>query len=390
MALDFDIWAKSPSKDVQKAHLNHFSVLLETSKFRRFNLKQRLSKFNIVRKLLFVLQTDVYSNDMIPLLVQTIGMYIKHHFAADTAIKPVVGYLAANLHEGIKCSDNFLIWLISLPSETLGTSTPRSVATRPDQSHRRELAEQVYEVLVHNLSNASLLSKFTLALPLSRVLLLLLGEHPTSIVASQTLILLGLVLNASPSFNRKFELVSGWSALKVILPLSWDPSVHVAAFDLLLGRVFVAGKSQHSSGQAKIVCPYILPAILTSLAYGLERVNSGSTLPPITPSHGVLSHGAVFSHENYSVTSAMEVLAEELIDLHSSASTFRQLFKSKQTTSILVNACQSFISKMYEFPQARGKTERLIVKVTDLVAAVAADGTADEQQKQQVRALLHY
>jgi hypothetical protein len=221
------------------------------------------------------------------------------------------------------------------------------------------------------------------ALPLSRVLLLLLGEHPTSIVASQTLILLGLVLNASPSFNRKFELVSGWSALKAVLPISWDPSVHVAAFDLLLGRVFVTGNSLASSSPGKIVCPYILPAILSSLAYGLDRVNVGTHLPPITPTNGVTSHGTVFSHEGYSLTSAMEVLAEELLDLHSSASTFRELFKSKQTTLILVNACQSFIAKIYEFPQSRAKVERLVEKITALVAAIAADAPVDDDQKEQ-------
>ena len=99
LALDFDIWAKS-SKEVQKAHLNHFTVLLETSKFKRFNLKQRLSKLNLVRKLLFVLQTDLYTNDMVPSLVQTLGMYIRHHFVADVSIKPIVSYLTANLHEG--------------------------------------------------------------------------------------------------------------------------------------------------------------------------------------------------------------------------------------------------------------------------------------------------
>lgn len=268
--------------------------------------------------------------------------------------------------------------------DTPGTSTPRSIATRFDHSHRHERAEQVYEVLVQNLSNPALLSKFTAALPLSRVLLLLLGERPTPIIASQTLILLGLVLNASPSFNRKFELVSGWSALKNIIPISWDPSVHVAAFDLLLGRVFVNGKSLPSASSAKIVCPYILPAILTSLAYGLERVAAGTQLPPITPTNGVMLQGTVFSHENYSVTSAMEVLVEELIDLHSSTSTFRQLFKSKQTTSILLNACQSFIARIYESPQSRGKVERLIEKITTLVAAIAADAPVDEDEKEQV------
>ncbi|KAG8759860.1 hypothetical protein FRC14_004821 [Serendipita sp. 396] len=368
LALEFEVWAKGP-KDVQKAHLEHFTALLETSKFRRFNLKQRMSKFNLVRKLLFVLQSDLYSNEMVPRLVQAIGVYLRHHFVPDVSIKPVVSYLAANL-----------------PDDVPGSATPKSIVSRTDTSLRRERAEQVYEVLVQTLANPSLLSKFTLALPLSRVLLLILGEHPSSIVASQTLILLGLVLHSSPSFDRKFELVSGWTALKYILPAAWDPSVHVAAFDLLLGRVFISGKAPMNS-PTKVICPYILPTILSSLNYGLERVTAGALLPPVTPTNGVMSHGSVFSHENYSLISAMEVLVEELIDLHSSMASFRQLFKSKHITSILINACQSFVARLYEFPQSRHRCERLLDKVVALVKILAYDTLIESHQKEQLLAI---
>jgi hypothetical protein len=220
------------------------------------------------------------------------------------------------------------------------------------------------------------------------VILLLLGEQPSPIVASQSLILLGLILNASPSFNRKFELVNGWTALKVVVPSAWDPSVHVAAFDLLLGKVFVPGKMQ-TIGPPKILCPYILPTILTSLSLGLERVVTGGLMPPTTPTNGVTSHGMVYSHESYSVISAMEVLVEELIDLHSSTSTFRQLFRSKQTTDILLRACQTFISKIFEFSQLRGKTDRLFEKVTTLVALLASDNHMDVEQVKQVSFPFH-
>lgn len=101
LALDFEIWAKT-SIDLQKTHLDHFTILLETSKFKRFNLKQRFAKLSLVRKLLFVLQTDTYTYEMVPKLTQTLAMYLRHHFSADTSIKPVVSYLAANLHEGMR------------------------------------------------------------------------------------------------------------------------------------------------------------------------------------------------------------------------------------------------------------------------------------------------
>src|SRR5258708_438839 len=161
--------------------------------------------------------------------------------------------------------------------EGMGVSSVSSTY-KLDKTPRREKAEQVLEALVHILATPSLLTKFAAALPLSRVLLLLLGEHPSPVVAAQILILLNLVLNASLSFNRKFELVSGWMVLRTVLPAAWDPSVHVAAFDLLLGRVYVAGKPP-PIGPTNIICPYILPSILASLHLGLDRVVTRARLP---------------------------------------------------------------------------------------------------------------
>jgi hypothetical protein len=65
-----------------------------------------------------------------------------------------------------------------------------SSVSKLDKTNRREKAEQVLEALVHILATPSLLTKFAAALPLSRVLLLLLGEHPSPVVAAQILILL--------------------------------------------------------------------------------------------------------------------------------------------------------------------------------------------------------
>lgn len=100
VALDFDIWARA-RKEVQQAHLDHFSILLRDSRFSRFNARQRLGKMNVVRKLLFALQTEWYPHDVIPHLVDAIQVVAQHNFSNDTAIKPLVSYLAANLHEGM-------------------------------------------------------------------------------------------------------------------------------------------------------------------------------------------------------------------------------------------------------------------------------------------------
>lgn len=271
-----------------------------------------------------------------------------------------------------------------------------STVSKLDKTNRREKAEQVLEALVHILATPTLLTKFVAALPLSRVLLLLLGEHPSSVVAAQILILLSLVLYASPSFKRKFELVSGWMVLRTVLPAAWDPSVHVAAFDLLLGRVYVAGKPP-PSGPPNIICPYIFPTILASLHYGLERVVTrarlpdphvnGSTNHAMNGNSRASGHVSIYSDDSYSVSSAMEVLVEELSDLHSSTTSFRELFRSKQTTSLYLDACRSFVTKLADVPHLKDKTERLIGKVSNLTLMLALDNAVDGNQKREVSLL---
>jgi hypothetical protein len=73
-----------------------------------------------------------------------------------------------------------------------------------DQRHPSEQAAQVMEALT-----SPPFAKSTSFLPLSRVCLLLLDEKPSPFVAYQILRLIQINASASPSFSRKFELVSG-------------------------------------------------------------------------------------------------------------------------------------------------------------------------------------
>jgi len=81
-------------------HLDHFVTLLRTSRHKRFNVKQRMAKMEILRKLLFVLQTDWYPPDSIPFVLEALKVTAQSNFTQDAAIKPIVSYLAANLQEG--------------------------------------------------------------------------------------------------------------------------------------------------------------------------------------------------------------------------------------------------------------------------------------------------
>lgn len=100
LALDFELWSRTP-KEIQRLYLEHFTTVLQTSRFKRFNIWQRFSKLGLVRKLLFVLQSDWFQQDMVPFVVDALRVAMQAQFTQDGTIKPIVSYLAANLHESL-------------------------------------------------------------------------------------------------------------------------------------------------------------------------------------------------------------------------------------------------------------------------------------------------
>lgn len=192
-----------------------------------------------------------------------------------------------------------------------GDSSPHSIISRFEfRVSPREKAEQVLALLVKILSFQPHYLKFTSVLPITRILLLLLGDRPSSFVAVQILNLIAISIKVSNSFSRKFELVSGWSVLKTVVPGVWDPAVNKAAFDLLLGRGdgIVMGSQaptptsatrREDKDKAKnptVSCTHILPTIISALQTGLiavannchlsenDECKSSSLLPEFTDS----------------------------------------------------------------------------------------------------------
>ena len=115
------------------------------------------------------------------------------------------------------------------------------------------------------LDNPAMFNKFTASLPLTRICLLLLGDRPTPLTATLVLRMISTALGVSTSFSRKFELVSGWNVLKLVLPYAWDATVQDAAFDVLLGR-----SRDKREIVPTVVCPHVVPAIFTSLKMCLD------------------------------------------------------------------------------------------------------------------------
>lgn len=205
-----------------------------------------------------------------PFVAKALKDAAEANFSAEEAIKPIISYLAANLHEGTARQALELYDRLTFHRVLALVASPRSVISRIDYGRRREKAEQVLESLLSILAIPACYTRFTSTLPLTRICILLLGENPTPVVAARVLILIAMSLQTSSSFSRKFELVGGWSILRIVLPSAWDSEVHEAAFDILLGRT-AEQKSAHTES-VKVVCPNIAPAIFAALHHGLEAV----------------------------------------------------------------------------------------------------------------------
>ena len=63
-------------------------------------MRQRLAKLGVVRRLLFVLQTDWYCGEAVPWVINALYAVSQANFSRDDTIKPTVSFLAANLHGG--------------------------------------------------------------------------------------------------------------------------------------------------------------------------------------------------------------------------------------------------------------------------------------------------
>lgn len=100
IALDFELWSHARS-EIQDIFFEHFETLVKTSKHRAFNAKQRFSKFGVIRKLLFVLHTTWFTVEMVSKVIKVLRLIASVCFSAEDAIKPIVSYLAARLHDGM-------------------------------------------------------------------------------------------------------------------------------------------------------------------------------------------------------------------------------------------------------------------------------------------------
>jgi hypothetical protein len=82
--------------------------------------------------------------------------------------------------------------------------------------------------------------------------------------------------------------------------------------------------------------------------------------------------------------STVEVLIEELMDLHASSSTFRNVFRSQQTTQIFIDAYKSFASALSSDSELNVRTIRILEKLNHFGLSLALDNAVVGPQKREV------
>ncbi|KAJ4474264.1 hypothetical protein J3R30DRAFT_3295344 [Lentinula aciculospora] len=373
LALDFELWSHT-REDIQRVHLEHFLTLLESSRYKRFNLKQRFVKIGLVRRLLFVLQTDWYSqgsyaqdfehsesgsssSSSLTFLMDALKAGAKALWTKDDAIKPLVSYLAANLQE-----------------DALAGS-PRSIISRFDYKDGREKAEQVLVILTSILCDPLCYTKFVSALPITRICLLLLGDKPSALVGAQILTIIGISICTSFSFVRKFELISGWNVLKTVLPSCWGSEVNTVAFDILLGRLLANGERGAEPAEYVVSCPQMVPIILSALKAGLSAVAKNCEM---------VDDVEELSEYRWTTESTMEELVENILSLHASSGTFRMVFQSQQTTQLYIAAYKGFVDKITNASQVSARVIRMMEKLSHFGLALALDNAVAGNQKREI------
>ena len=80
----------------------------------------------------------------------------------------------------------------------------------------------------------------------------------------------------------------------------------------------------------------------------------------------------------------METLVERLIELHSQSATFRQIFKSQQSTQIVVDAYKRFVEKLSTASTIAPVTIRVLEKMAHFGMALALDNLVSGVQKQEI------
>ena len=75
----------------------------------------------------------------------------------------------------------------------------------------------------------------------------------------------------------------------------------------------------------------------------------------------------------------MGILVEEMMSLHASSATFREIFRSQQTTQLFIEAYKAYVSKLSSAIHINQWTTRIFDKLTHFTLALTLDNAVRER-----------
>lgn len=283
--LDLDIWSKTTT-DLQKIHLEHFSVLMRISKNRRFNVK-RVARMQIVKKLLYGLRAKLYGEEMVAHVVAAVRACALSSFSEAT-IRVISSYLAASLCQGPEVKTS-----VDLKPRRLNTidagldvmaqanNPPSSPTKQQDQS---SAPLQVFEVLSDLILDRPVyLGKFGSCVNIKWALIFFHPRAEPKAVGLSLEILSRLLLSDSGNYAQRLSSAAGFKVLERLLPRFWGlPSVLPTCWSILLARERLVNKTLFdsfaplsSAGKANhIACPHIMRAIVSCFKSGIRSMSA--------------------------------------------------------------------------------------------------------------------
>lgn len=280
--LDLEIWSKT-STDLQKIHLEHFSILFRLSKNRRFNVK-RVARMQIVKKLLYGLRSQLYSEEMVPFVVAAVRACSLSCFS-ETTSRAISSYLASCLCHG---PETKLAQIQPRRMKTLDagldvisqSSNPPSSPTKANAS-QANAPLQIFEMLCDLILDRPVyLGKFGACVNIKWPLIFFHPRAEPQAVGLSLQILARLLLQDNGEYAQKLNLAGGFKVLERLLPRFWSlPSVLPTCWSILLSRERLVNKTLFDSfspsaglSTSGIKNPHIMRAIVSIFKTGVRAL----------------------------------------------------------------------------------------------------------------------
>ncbi|PWN49383.1 beach-domain-containing protein [Violaceomyces palustris] len=424
--LDFDLWRRT-SKGMQQAHLQHFGLLLRTSRHRRFNVK-RVAKMQIVKKIVYALRSTSYPSDTLGMAVEALRAAVISSYN-EASIRAVTCYLASELCKGPENplappthlrASTMDVGLVSFLNErpshlTVAAGGGEGRADSGDKATNHgsmDAPVKVFEMLSELISDRpAYLDKFAEYI---NIKWLLLFFHPRADKRAAVLaldLLSKLLRRPGLHYAERLTMSGGFKVLERLLPRFWStPSVMALLWSTLLGLDRAPNTGLYTSFAPspeiqEVTCPPVLRAIISCFKEGLRataaRDNepkrratankgrpSGFLEPLETPAKSSrhmrkrsqsLNIDTKTLQETFRVSSEQALLSDtvRLIEAHSTSIRFRELLFSPIILRGLIDAVFPFVEAPGEARSGHDVEVANVVRICnsalDLLSHLAVD-----------------